>query len=235
MIWLNQKFEPPVLDIGIGDGRNSKLLFVSQEKIDVGIDIDPNGVKIARTSGMYKKVVVADAAKMPFEDKSFKTIISNSTFEHIKEDTLAVKEVSRVLLPGGNFLFTVPSLRLVRFLKEIGVTNKELDWYNRRVAHFHYHSLEEWREILSNHQLKIIHFNFYFPKKVVKVWYHLFKLATFKLYHRELWSYLKDSPYGKLVPAFLIKFFLKKFLRPYLKQVFSKEGSWVFIVARKFK
>ena len=82
-IWSKQKIKSPVLDIGCGDGRISKLLFQGRKKIDVGLDVDSQEVKNARKTRLYKKVVLANASKLPFKDKNF-----NFQFHSLKRDAL---------------------------------------------------------------------------------------------------------------------------------------------------
>ena len=74
---------------------------------------------------------------------------------------------------------------------------------------------------------------YYFPPESVLIWIKLFKLATAKVYHRELWSYLKDSPYGKLFPVSFISQVLKIYLSRYIATGFSEDGTWQFIIAVK--
>ena len=218
-IWRQVKLVSPSLDIGCGDGDISERVFSFSAPIDVGIDLQPAG-----TSRLYRQMLQADAASLPFKNSSFKTVISNSTFEHIQQDAKAISEVARVLAPGGKFYLTVPTPSLRQFLS---------DQINNRVAHFHYRSTQEWQTILAKNNLSFLKSRFYFPPSSVKVWLNLFKLATARIYHRELWSYLKDSPYGKLFPSGLISKFLAIYLQKYVSKDFSKEGTWQFITAVK--
>lgn len=59
-------------------------------------------------------LVSYDATQLPYPDNSFDVITSISVIEHIPEygDTLAMKEMWRVLKPGGKLVITVPCARL---------------------------------------------------------------------------------------------------------------------------
>lgn len=232
-IWSRQKFKAPVLSIGCGDGRIDRLLFQDKGKIDVGIDIDSKKADKAKHTDIYKEALVVDATKMPFRNGSFKTVISNSTFEHIREDKKAVSEVSRVLAPKGYFMFTVPAGRFIRVLKELGLSGAKLKRFNSRLAHFQYRSLEQWKEILKQNGFENVQIQPYFSRKTLQTWYKLFKLTTFKPYRRELWSYLKDSPCGKFAPQCPISVFLNLFLEKHFREIFAEEGSLLFVKARK--
>ena len=233
LIFAKRYFEPPVLDIGIGDARVSKHLFSMNQLIDMGIDVNPKGLKLASKSNIYKKVEVEDATNMTFKAGSFSTVISNSTFEHIENDIKAVKEVARILKNGGRFYLTVPLPNHEKFLQSFGMSKIDLEKYNKRVDHFHYRSLSQWKEILRRNKLKVINHKSYFPKSVDRTWLYLHKITTFRPYKRELWSYLKDSPYGKLFPSFIVKPILREILRKNIKNAFRGKGAWIFIVSEK--
>ena len=52
--------------------------------------------------------VKADICNLPFQDNEFDFIICNHVLEHIPDDTKAMKEIYRVLKPGGTALLQVP-------------------------------------------------------------------------------------------------------------------------------
>jgi len=52
--------------------------------------------------------VKADICKLPFEDDAFDVILCNHVLEHIPDDTKAMKELFRILKPGGWGIFQVP-------------------------------------------------------------------------------------------------------------------------------
>jgi SAM-dependent methyltransferase len=231
-IWQSLKIKKPILDIGCGDGRIDKHLFKGYS-IDYGLDPNKNEILRAKSSGLYKHLLIAGAEKIPLENQHFNTVICNSTFEHIKFDKKALSEISRILKPKGELVFTTTTDILLKYLKEIGVTGSELVKYNHRVSHYHYHSINEWKNMLNNNNFEIIDYCFYFPKKLVSIWYWLFKITTFKIYHRELWSYLKDSKYGKILPSIIIYKLWYLILHKSYKRAFDKDGCWLFIRARK--
>jgi len=231
-IWDNVEFAPPTLDIGCGDGSTSRLLFPNR-KIDIGLDLEPKAVKEARKLELYGKTVAADASKMPFAKNSFRTVVSNSTFEHIEHDQRAICEISRVLKRGGVLHFTTTTNGLQRLLEKLTDDKKTFERFNDRVAHFHYRSLDEWRAILKKNGLEVVRYQYYFPKSAVKTWYRLFRIQTFRPYRRELWSYLRDSPYGRLVPSSVLSKALEAYLANASRSIFTQKGSWVYIKAVK--
>ncbi len=236
-IWTRCSINHPVLDIGIGNGSISKLLFKNWKKIDIGIDIEEKGLQEAFKTNMYKKVIRADAENMPFSSNTFESVISNSTFEHIGDDKKAVSEVSRVLKKGGCFFYTVPSSQLIPiiFLNRRKNKNK-INFLNKRLSHLHYRSLPEWRKILKKNKLELVFSHFYFPENTAKMWYKLLILSTAKISKKELWSVLGFSKITRFIPKELVKYILKRFIikTPYFNGLSSEnEGGMIFMVAKK--
>jgi SAM-dependent methyltransferase len=52
--------------------------------------------------------------KLTFEDDSFDIVITSDVMEHVRLDDRAHREISRVLRPGGIYIFTVPHFRNAR-------------------------------------------------------------------------------------------------------------------------
>lgn len=52
--------------------------------------------------------VIADLAALPFEDGSFETAINIVVLEHTPEPSCALREIARVLQPGGRLMIVVP-------------------------------------------------------------------------------------------------------------------------------
>ncbi len=61
----------------------------------------PAGADIRAASG--------DATRMPFADGTFDIVIASEVMEHIPADQAAIREVARVLRPGGTAAVTVPA------------------------------------------------------------------------------------------------------------------------------
>lgn len=101
-----QRIGGEVLEIGTGAGYGIEVVaphatrFVTLDKFAAaeGVPQLPN-VEFHR----------ATVPPLPFEDASFDFVISFQVIEHIKQDAQLVREVHRVLRPGGKFILTTPN------------------------------------------------------------------------------------------------------------------------------
>lgn len=243
-IWHLLEYKRPILDIGIGNGKLTPLIFKKISEFDVGVDIDKSGLEEAKRSGVYKKVLLENAEKMSFKDNSFHTIVSNSTFEHIRNDKKAIQEISRVLKKNGKFMFTVPSNFLKEWILESELKRTSdkstalanLEEFNKRANHLHYRSLEEWKKILNDAGLEIEYSSHYFRKDVALFWYRLFKWYTKRIRNKEVWSYLHNTKFLKIIPNGFSKALTKQMLKKYYYKGFllkQEDGAQMVIIARK--
>ena len=100
----------PVLDLGCGDGELFGWIFGLRPDA-AGVDSGAtrlDDVRRARQSLAYGEVRDDDAGRLSFEPGRFGLVFSNSVLEHIAPVEPVLREVQRVLAPGGHFLFTTP-------------------------------------------------------------------------------------------------------------------------------
>jgi len=60
-------------------------------------------------AGAGARTVRGDATRMPFPDGAFDRVIAAEVLEHIPDDWQALREIARVLRPGGQVAVTVPA------------------------------------------------------------------------------------------------------------------------------
>lgn len=186
-----QKYSPDsgvCLDLGCGDGKlTSILLRNSLKKIQlVGIDGDPDETLQASHSGIYGRVHTCLASQIPEPDSSFDGVISNSVLEHIEDLDETIAEASRLLKNGGRFVFTVPSPDFHRSLYGPLFRRSLRDIYlqemDKRLMHYRYLTLEEWRQLLARHALAIESSEEYFNLQEVRRWETISRFTAGILY-----------------------------------------------------
>lgn len=94
-----------VLDVGCGEGQVARLALAGGAEAAVGIDPTWAQVEEASRRGGGPAYAKAGAGELPFRDASFDAVVACLVFEHIRDVDEAIAEVSRVLAPGGRFLF----------------------------------------------------------------------------------------------------------------------------------
>lgn len=110
---LEIKENDKILDCGCGEGFYVMVISSLFPKVKlVGLDHDPAILKKAQRWLKNKKNItwiLGDIYKIPFKDNYFDKIILSEVLEHIPDDLCALKEVKRVLKPGGMLAITVPN------------------------------------------------------------------------------------------------------------------------------
>lgn len=95
-----------VLDVGCGAGFKANYLATQGFQV-TGIDLSTDSLAVARRYDKTGTVnyIEASADKLPFPDHSFEAVIAMDFLEHVEDPALIIREISRVLKPGGVFFF----------------------------------------------------------------------------------------------------------------------------------
>ncbi len=237
LILSKRMFPAPLLDVGCGDGLFASLLFSST--IDTGLDLDPCEIECARTTNAYSELLCCPASAIPKPSGTFKTAFSNSVLEHIPELAPVLREVHRVLAPGGTFYFTVPTndferyAVITRVLAALGMqTATELycSWYNRFWRHFHAYSPQQWTQLATEAGFEVLETVRYNSPNMTVTNDFLAPFAAFS-------SVLKRVT-GRwvLAPGFrrwLLRPLAQRWQRALANHGVTPTGSLVLVVARK--
>jgi ubiquinone/menaquinone biosynthesis C-methylase UbiE len=107
-----------MLDVGCGEGRH--IFGIMQEHPEIkciGLDMDNDSLHKAEEGYEYFKsisnagaeFIKGSAYSLPFLDNSLDLIVCSEVLEHLHQYNDAVKEIHRVLKPGGKFYASVPA------------------------------------------------------------------------------------------------------------------------------
>ncbi len=98
-----------VLEIGIGTGLNlehyEKSGITKIVGLDPGLEMHHLAQKRAKKEGMQVELVGLSAEKIPFAAATFDTVVVTYTLCTIPDAVAALREMHRVLKPGGKLLF----------------------------------------------------------------------------------------------------------------------------------
>jgi SAM-dependent methyltransferase len=95
-----------ILDAGCGSGRN--MVDLARHGGVTGIELSEMSVCLARKREVGE-VIEGSVLEMPFDSDSFDLAASLDVIEHLEDDLGALRELRRVVAPGGSLLVTVPA------------------------------------------------------------------------------------------------------------------------------
>jgi SAM-dependent methyltransferase len=155
---LAEKFGGRGLDVGCGNGFIGGLLkrMASIGELH-GVDAVESFANDTAQHG-YSGFTYATADKIPLDTGSFDFVVSICVVEHILDLDGALREVRRLLKPGGALILTTPAPEFrsssmdVTLYTRLGLHQRAEAAARRRdrtSQHFHYATADEWRENLE--------------------------------------------------------------------------------------
>jgi SAM-dependent methyltransferase len=100
-----------LLDCGCGTGHNLASLLDPYGRA-FGFDLTPGGLLHARAAGF--PLARADISRMPFQSARFDIVTSFDVLQYVQDDVAVMKEMARVLKPGGGLVVTAAALDVLR-------------------------------------------------------------------------------------------------------------------------
>ncbi len=106
-----------ILDAGCGNGRYLRFLLrrADPDAELTGFDLSAGMLRRAgrRLKGRRPALVAADLARLPYRDQSFDAIVCGWVLEHLPDPRPGLRELHRVLKPGGKLLLLTSETNLL--------------------------------------------------------------------------------------------------------------------------
>lgn len=114
-----------ILEIGSGPSNQTSAFLAALGELH-GIDPDPDIL----TNEALVTATVLEGDKYPFPDDEFSLCVSNYVVEHVRDGATHLREVARVLRPGGRYAFrTVNRLHYLAL-----ISSATPHWFHKLVA-----------------------------------------------------------------------------------------------------
>jgi ubiquinone/menaquinone biosynthesis C-methylase UbiE len=141
-----------LLDLGCGTGANLRFFcgHIGSGGRVTALDYSPLALDFAKQAirDLPVSLLRGDALKLPFPDAGFDIVSMLDVLEHLRDDDVALREVHRVLRPGGHLVWSVPAYKKL--------------WSRHDVALQHYRRYErlELQQLLKRHGFQIRRLSF---------------------------------------------------------------------------
>lgn len=131
-----------------------------------GVDISPKAIAYCQKNGL-KKVFLRKNKTLPFPNNNFYLITGLDVLEHLENDRKELREIQRILLPGGKLILFVPAFPFLW---------GRLDEKSHHFRRYTKKNLEEKLSAAGFKIKKISYFNylFFLPILLVRTWQKTF-------------------------------------------------------------
>lgn len=100
------------LDAGCGPGGNGAWL--AEHGAVFGVDISADALEYVHGNRSEMLPARADLEALPFADQSFDQIVAITVLYTVADDAMAMRELARVLRPGGAVVLVEPAFEMLR-------------------------------------------------------------------------------------------------------------------------
>jgi SAM-dependent methyltransferase len=153
-----------ILNVGMGGYPFVDIELTKRGFSVTGVEYSHSLTTLAREVSRHQRCevecVVADGRKLPFGDRSFDACLCSETVEHVPDDAAVIREIHRILKPGGILLLTVPCVvallglakRFAHYLRNGTVVMhpthlREYTYFSAKPLVSEYFSIERWYNV----------------------------------------------------------------------------------------
>lgn len=160
----NLKEAERVLDVACGTGIVTRLAAESVGSAGkvTGLDLNPGMIAVARSSTPAEfsiEWIEANVEEMPLEDASYDVVLCQMGLQFVADKIAALREMNRVLAPGGRVHISVPGPRprLMEIMEEGIGHHLGPDWSKFVGIVFSMHDKEELHDLFQRSGFTDIH------------------------------------------------------------------------------
>jgi SAM-dependent methyltransferase len=141
-----------LLDIACGGGCFLREAL-ARGTLAVGVDLSTEALKLARENAPGAALLCANGESLPFEGEAFDYAVNLGSLEHFLDPALGVREMARVLRPGGRAVLLLPNSFFLMTIFNVwrrGSTGRRTDQEVDRWA-----TRGEWTRLLDENGLRV--------------------------------------------------------------------------------
>lgn len=195
--WILDQLSPRpgarLIDLCCGTG------LLAHEAQQRGLDAIGVDFAIEALRATPNPVAVGDAELLPFADMSFEYVVNLGSLEHLANMEVGVREMARILKPGGTCCVLVPNtfglLWTIRRAKQIGDIDDDgqpLQRYGTRV---------QWQRVLEQgglHVERVVGYELP-PPNTLAMWVEYLRNPWYRLFPLMLWRFVPVNLASMLV------------------------------------
>ena len=194
-----------ILDVGSGVGCVLQYFFESPAELIVGSDISEGNVKQLQEQFSHQSVkkdfISLDiSGSIPWERlKRYRldTIVCTNVLEHIKDESIALKNMNTLLDKGGKLILTLPAYSFL------------YGYFDKKVGHYRRYTRKEIVPRLNSFGFKVMH-TYYLNVPGILIW-QIFNLMNMK--KKQVKSHFQDP--SKIILLFKVLSFFNPLIKVY--------------------
>ncbi len=153
---LIESYPKKVLDVGCASGWFLDKFHGFYPEADLtGVDASDKAISYGKKFYKGINLIHADAHKLPFGNKNFDLVLCTEVLDHVAEPLKVLKEIKRVLKPGGIVIVELDDSQnfIFRFIWYVWIHLPGSVWNH---AHIHEFSIEKLESMIKRSGFRII-------------------------------------------------------------------------------
>lgn len=140
-----------LLDAGCGRGAVAAALAERFGEV-YGLDADEQSLAVAARRGVQTARLDLDREPLPFPEARFDAVLSLEVIEHVRDPAAYIRELARVLEPGGRLYVSTPNVRFLGYSGQLLLRGRfpltSLDQDGWQGGHIHFFTSADLEQLL---------------------------------------------------------------------------------------